>query len=246
MKWFFILIAVTGFTFPAFTLASDRFNVILELGASWQHRNDVKINPDTGTYFEFDQYDPGPFFHYRTEAYYHFNERHALRAVYAPLEIEVTGTPDRNIQYDGQVFSANQPLTVNYQFNSYRLGYVYTVYNQSPQIFKVGITGKIRDAFIELRQGALQENYDNVGFVPLLYFAYQFQFHPVWHFYSDLDFAAAPQGRAIDLALKLRRQVRENAFVGLGYRTLEGGADNDKVFTFSWFSYAVLDVVVAF
>jgi len=53
------------------------------------------------------------------------------------------------------------------------------------------------------------------------------------------DALAAPQGRAEDVALSLSYDITEKVSFRLGYRLLEGGADNDKVYTFSLFHYAV-------
>ena len=58
----------------------------------------------------------------------------------------------------------------------------------------------------------------------------------------DADALAAPQGRAEDVLLAATWALREGLFVYAGYRTLEGGADNDEVYTFAWFHYAVAGV----
>ena len=242
LKYLFIISLL--FSSPLF--AKQQHSILLEAGAVWQHRNDVKILPDSGTYFEFDKFNQGPLPHYRLEAFYRINENHSLRLIYAPFDIDISGRPDEDINYNGQVFSSSQDLDISYKFNSYRIGYAYQVYNKSGTSFQIGVTGKIRDADIELKQGALKENYSNVGFVPLFYLSYENNFSSNWSFYSDIDFASAPQGRAIDFNMKLRRKVTKDSSLGLGYRTIEGGADNEKVFTFSWFNYAVMDFVIRF
>ena len=61
-----------------------------------------------------------------------------------------------------------------------------------------------------------------------------------------MDAAFASQGRAIDIALKFRHNFSPDYNIGFGARSLEGGADNDKVYTFSWFNYAVIDFVGRF
>ena len=106
---------------------------------------------------------------------------------------------------------------------------------------RLGATGKIRYAKIEMVQGDKKEGYANLGFVPLLYFAFDWDFYQDWKLFFDADFAAAKQGRAIDAALKVRRDVGSEYFVGAGARTLEGGAENKKVVTFSWFNFALIE-----
>ena len=71
-------------------------------------------------------------------------------------------------------------------------------------------------------------------FVPLLHVAYERRLAPRWRFLADLDGLAAPQGRAFDLSARLLYDVDRRWSLGVGYRTLEGGADNDEVYTFSW------------
>ena len=62
-------------------------SLMLESGAAWQQRNDLRVPSDIGTRLDFDKFDEGPFFHYRAELEWRFNEKHNVRAVYAPLNI---------------------------------------------------------------------------------------------------------------------------------------------------------------
>ncbi len=57
---------------------------------------------------------------------------------------------------------------------------------------------------------------------------------------------AAPQGRAFDVALKGRYALGSRAELAAGYRTVEGGADNDEVYTFAWLHYAVASLMYRF
>ncbi|MFT4843983.1 MAG: hypothetical protein ACI8UD_003602 [Planctomycetota bacterium] len=84
------------------------------------------------------------------------------------------------------------------------------------------------------------------GFVPLLHTAVEWRFADDWRMLLDVDVAWAPQGRATDATLHLRRTLGEHLDLGFGYRTIEGGADNDEVFTFSWLHQAVVSIGVRF
>jgi hypothetical protein len=231
---------------PSFAQADSNFDFFIETGAVWQNRNDTEIPPGTGTRLSIDEFNKGPFFHYRLEGYYRINKQHALRLVYAPLEIEVSGRANDTVVFDGSSFPNTADLNVKYKFNSYRLTYIYGFSGFGDDQLNLGITAKVRDASTTLSQSSISESYSNVGFVPLLYFEYQKSLYPNWSLNFNLDAAAASQGRAVDAALKLRHQIKDNLVVGVGMRTLEGGAENNKVFTFSWFNYAVLDVKVVF
>ncbi|NCN27554.1 DUF481 domain-containing protein [bacterium] len=242
---FFCFIALVLFlSFSAY--AEKKFRVQLESGAVWQQLNDVKIAPNSGSLVEFDKFNKGPFFHYRLEGFYNLNRRHALRVVYAPLSLSVSKVLGESVNFNGTGFNSIDPLNIDYKFNSYRVGYLYRLLDGEKSSLQVGLTIKVRDAKIEFSQNSLNSKYDNVGVVPLLYLAYQLRLDSLWSVFSDVDFAAAPQGRATDFTIKLRRKLNDRFEAGLGYRTLEGGADNDKVYSFSWFHYVAADLSARF
>ena len=82
--------------------------------------------------------------------------------------------------------------------------------------------------------------------MPLLHFAYEKRLSEHWRFVTDLDGAAAPQGRAFDFSAKLYYDIDDRWSIGAGYRMIEGGADNDSVYTFAWFHQAVVSVAFRF
>jgi hypothetical protein len=56
----------------------------------------------------------------------------------------------------------------------------------------------------------------------------------------DMEGAWSPMGRAVDAALKVQYDFDSGWYVAAGYRTLEGGADNDDVYTFAWLHHALV------
>jgi hypothetical protein len=220
--------------------------LFLETGPVWQHRNDIRIPNQGGTRLDFDNFDQGPFLSYRFELIWPFNEKHHLRGVIAPLNLAVKGQPEKDVFFNNQIFNADQELEIDYSFNSYRMTYFYSFWGSGLTQLNIGLTTKIRDAEIKLKQGSQLASYDNTGFVPLIYFEYQRPFSQSWLLNINADAATASQGRAIDLAVKLRRKIYEDLSLGLGLRTLEGGADNDEVYTFSWLNYVLIDVQKTF
>jgi hypothetical protein len=226
--------------------APNGLKLTFESGALWQNRNDIKQPLGTGTLLGFDTFDQGPFLHYRFETAYQTKSAHGWRLLIAPLKLKVTGNEYRSVTFNGVTFAANSPLTVNYKFNSYRLGYTYRVYQGPNGNFKLGVTGKIRDAEIVLTQSSLSSSYDNVGLVPLFYYEFTWVFSNSLSLFSNADFAAAQQGRAIDITFKLQSKLSKDSTLGFGIRSLEGGADNEKLVSFSFINYLVLDYSLYF
>jgi hypothetical protein len=111
------------------------------------------------------------------------------------------------------------------------------VYDSDSWQIWLGATVKLRDANIALFQGPIKANRANTGPVPLLSAYLRKSISTRWSFILDAEGLAAPQGRALDAALKLRYQLPNGAGMSTGYRMLEGGANNKKVYTFAWMHY---------
>lgn len=226
---------------PAVSAADYNWRLGVEAGPVWQSRNDVQIPGDTGTRFSLvDLAGSGPFPYVRVELVYQLAEKHALRFLLAPFEYTETGQLDSDVSFAGQSFSAGQATEATYQFNSYRVTYRYRFFRNDSWQWHVGGTLKVRDAEIKLTQGSVTANDTDTGVVPLLNLYGEYNLGSAWSLIFDLDGLASPQGRAIDLGLLARYDVSEAWYLAGGYRTLEGGADNDSVYSFAWFNYAVL------
>jgi len=133
-----------------------------------------------------------------------------------------------------------------YRFDSYRLTSRYSFIRNENVELAGGFTGKIRDAEISLH-GAEVARKTNTGFVPLL--NAHFEWRPgagPFGLLVDVDALAAPQGRAEDVLLAATWRVNDAIELRVGYRMLEGGADNDEVYSFAWLHYAVLGVGLRF
>jgi hypothetical protein len=211
-------------------------------GASiWQSQNDQAVPGDGGTRFALTDFGKGPFFAYRIYIGQRVNERHEWRALYAPFRLNLSGSFEEDVLFQGQNFLEGSKTEAVYQFNSYRLTYGYHLDVVSDWKWVVGFTGKIRDAEVKLSQGSLSARKTNVGFVPLLHLRGERSLSDQWLFRFDLDGLAAPQGRAFDLAAFFERKLDDKGLSAfLGYRTVEGGADNEAVYNFAWIHYLTL------
>ncbi|BDG05157.1 hypothetical protein [Anaeromyxobacter oryzae] len=219
--------------------------VDVEGGAVWQSRNDVQIPKDGGTRFSLVDLGSGPGAAWRVQAGVALG-RHELRALAAPLTLAVDGSFDDPVSFQGQTFAAGVHTDAWYRFDSYRLTYRYAVVERPALTVKVGLTGKLRDASIRLRQPGVEAVRSNVGFVPLLHLNLEWRFAGPFALLLDADALAAPQGRAEDVGLFLAWRVTPALLLRAGYRTLEGGSSGGGVYNFAWLHYGMAGTTVSF
>jgi hypothetical protein len=220
------------------------FVVELEGGPAWQSYNDVEI-PNDGSATRFSLYDlagGGPWAAGRLYITWNAGQRHGIRLLVAPFSLTEMGVPDQEVRFAGATYAADEPVRATYTFNSYRLSYRYLAHEGSRSTAWVGATAKVRDAVIALEQNGTASRKDDLGFVPLLHVAGEWRFAPRWRLAMDADALAGGPGRAVDAALKIGYDLGDRWTLLAGYRTVEGGADVDEVYTFAWLHYAALSL----
>jgi hypothetical protein len=224
-----------------------RFETELEGGLVWQSLNDVQIpNDASGTRFSIvDVIGNGPYPAARMYFTWNVNERHGLRLLLAPLSITDDGEIATPVDFAGETFAPG-PVQATYRFNSWRATYRYRFRSGETASWWIGFTAKIRDAKIELDQEGVTARKNDVGFVPLLYLAGSVRLRERLALVIDLDAIAGGPGRAEDFAVKLRYAAGDRWRFCAGYRTVEGGADVDEVYSFAWLHYAVLSAEIGF
>jgi hypothetical protein len=221
---------------------APRVGIVLEAAGVWSTRNDVRIPPEGGTEFSIvDLIGSGPAGAARLETTIELSERHGLRLTYAPLRISGTGVPATSIVFAGGLFSS-VPTEAKYQFDSYRATYRYRFYKGETWSWRVGFTGFVRDARIALEQPGTSAEDTDVGFVPLGHLSGEARLAERWGLLLELDGSAAPQGRAFDALAAVEYRPAPRWTIAAGYRTIEGGADVDEVYTFAWLNAAVVRV----
>jgi hypothetical protein len=210
-------------------------------------RNEIAIPGDSGDLFNTSDssWKQKNAMNYRLYYSFDLNKTESIRILYAPLKTSFNGEFDSNVNFNGKTFNKGQ-ATVNYQFNSYRIAYHKNIVKNATFTANYGWVAKIRDANIEVVQGGNKKSRKDLGFVPLFHLDARYSFNHLNSIYFDLDGLAAPQGRAFDFGLFLERQLLNNSKVFVGYRFIEGGADNDKVKTFSFINFYTLGVSLVF
>lgn len=138
----------------------------LVLGTNY---NDIQIPGTSGTLIDVsDQLAVKPQVFYRIRAGYTIANRHTLSALYAPLTVNYDGSFNRDVNFNNSIYRRNEDVRVNYKFNSYRLTYRYDFITNEHWRVGAGLTAKIRDADVRYRSASTDQNFSNVGFVPLV------------------------------------------------------------------------------
>ncbi|UCF79216.1 MAG: hypothetical protein JSW03_02885 [Candidatus Eiseniibacteriota bacterium] len=245
---FAVLIVLTSPVFGFESETASRFIVEVEAGTAWQSKNDVQIpNNSEGSRFSLlDLQGNGSWPAFRLYLTWNINSRHGLRVLAAPLSFSETGVLTSPTAFAGGSFYAGVPTEATYRFNSWRLTYSYCFHESPRWAWWVGLTGKMRDAAINLDQGDTSTEKTDLGFVPLLHTRGWYRLAERWRLVLDVDALAGGPGRAEDASLKLYGDIDPHWSVSIGYRTLEGGADVDEVYNFAWLHYAVASVSYSF
>lgn len=237
------VILLTSFFGLFVKAASASLVVDIEGGKVFPGYNDVRIPGDTGTKFSlYDEVETDPAWYWRIRAGYLIEERHFVSFLIAPLKVEGSGKVDRPVTFEDATFSANAPLQTTFQFNTYRLGYRYNFLVHERGVVGGGVTLLVRDAYIEVEGDGQSAKSSNLGFVPLLNFHVSGKINPYFGILFEGDALASSQGRAFDILTALAFYLSDSLSVKVGYRFIEGGADNDKVYTFSLFHFATMGI----
>jgi hypothetical protein len=224
-----------------------KFNFEIEAGALDFTRNDVRNPGDTGTQFKFSALNAtGPAGYFRLYAEAKVSKRNTLRFLYAPLQVSGTGTLPTRTFFENSNFQPNVPTKGIYEFNNYRATWRYTLKESERWKVQLGAGPLIRDAKIELQQGALRVADPDLGVVPIAAFTAQFNATPRTHLIFDFEGLGASQGRALDGAAKINFDLTRRLYVGAGVRLLDGGADVQSVYNFARIRYGFATLGVRF
>ncbi len=221
--------------------------VELEGGRLFPGRVDVRIPGDTGTRFslvnDLDADDTG---YVRMRLAWRSAPRHNWAVSIVPIEVAASGTLEIDTRYVDTLFAAGTRVDATYRFNNYRLTYRYLVRKTERFQAELGATLFVRDAKVTLQSDTQKDASSDLGVVPLVSFAVSWLLWPSFELVLDGDALAAPQGRALDVFGGVQYRPRENWGLGVGYRVLEGGADNNDVFTFALFHHVALQANLRF
>jgi hypothetical protein len=236
------LVIIVGLVFFALG-AKAQFILDIESNAVYSGYNNIRIPNGEGTYFEAHKelnHEIVPAI--RVRAGYRINCKHDIIALYAPFVISYTGSFDRDIGFQNTIFRGNEYSQVVYTFNSYRLTYRYFLADNARFRFAAGLTGKVRDASIQINQRGASDIKTDLGVVPLVHLHAEARLFNRVSFLAEGDGLWGPRGRAFDYQFAIPVRFSESLSVRAGYRILEGGADVSEVYNFSLFHYGLIGV----
>jgi hypothetical protein len=242
-RLFFIFLLFIGFQIPA----GAEFVTSFQGAAVCCSYNDVRLPGDTGTNLSYtEDLDTDTVFSPRIEAGYEFDFPLYIGFMASLLRLEAAGTLDKTVYYDNLTFNPGTYVKAKFRFDSYRATARYYFFKGSAIKFGAGVTGKIRDAEISLESDTQKGGLKNTGAVPLINLYLEWIASPSLSLIVYGDGAWSPYGRAEDFFAGGLYRFNRNTSLLAGYRILEGGADNDEVYTFSMFNYAVAGIELRF
>jgi hypothetical protein len=238
-----VFVTAVALWWASTSVASGQFAFDLETGGVFPGYNDVRIPGKGGTSLSLtNELKTANGIFVRGRALYSFGSRNTLSVLVAPLTVKASGTISKAVQFQDRTFGANTPLDAEWKFNSYRVTYRYD-FAKSEQIeLGLGLTAKIRDAKISLSGGGASSTKTDLGFVPLINFRFLWNPSSTVGLLVEADALAAPQGRAEDVLAAVILRLSDSYALRGGYRILEGGADNDKVYNFALFHYVAFGI----
>lgn len=213
-----------------------RHRVEVEGGVANTLYNKIGTNSSTKDLFDTNDLNSSSLPYFRISYYFKLDKKNEFKLMIAPFSTSGTGNLKDSFTYRGDAFSSGQ-ASYRYKFNSYRGTYRRTIFENEKFTFKLGLTLKIRDAMVELSQGNVKNSNSNVGVVPLAHV--NFEYRPVkdFTFVLESDLAAAPQGRAFDVAVSIKYDISDYLDFSIGYRFLEGGASTLSVYNSAFINF---------
>ena len=245
---FVVLLVAGALAFVAAeSRAQERWRIDVENGAAISGYNDVGIPGNTGTRFSMtDDLKSDTEYFWRVRADVRFAPKHVISGLIAPLTITSSGTFDSPVDFAGATYAPGVPVDGTWTFNSYRVTYRYEPFRRDTWMFGFGATVKVRDAVIRLASNGTSSEKTDLGVVPLVNFKFERRLGGSTTLLVEGDALAAPQGRAEDIFAGIVVDAGKQWSIKAGYRFLEGGADNDAVYTFAAVHYVAAGVVFRF
>ena len=226
--------------------AEARWSFDIGTGAVFSEQNDVRAPNNSGTDISLsDELETDSRYFLRVKLAYS-KRKHNIAVIAAPLRLTAGGKVEKSVNFEGEEFSANIPLTAVYRFDSYRLSYRYDLFHTRRFQAGFGATAKVRSTTITVEGDGKESRRKNTALVPLVNFRAQLVLTERLSLLLDGDALAVAQGRTEDVLFAVRYKLNKYAALKFGYRILEGRTDVDEVYNFTQLNYLTVGSVIAF
>jgi hypothetical protein len=233
MRNFFIFAIICLFSNLHAFASENKGQINFELGRSKSSDNNFSL-PNSNEN-EINLPDEKYLNSYRIKGRVNLNNDTFLYFLYAPFETDYNFKSNKAFKFDNTNFNSDKDTSVDYKFNSYRVGYFKELSPKDGLKYWIGGVLKVRDAEIKVSQNGLSDSYSNIGIVPLLGIGAEYFINKKISLFSHIDASGFGQGYAYDFNAEMRYHLNNKNFLGLGYRTFGGGVDNDELMNFARF-----------
>mgnify|MGYP000852414969 CR=1 FL=1 len=215
-----------------------------ETGLAIPGYNDVRI-PNSGANSQFsikNEFGLKSTLNTRLSIHYYITPKHQVSVMATPLTFKAENRLSQDLVYQNKTFMRGDTVEATYRFDSYRLQYRYNLPKSFYGIRAIGASLKLRDAEIALESKTFphKATKTNTGFVPLLSLNAGHRVNEDLDMVLEAEGLGSPYGRAEDVFVGAVYDIKDKLSLKAGYRLLEGGSDNDEVFTFAAVHYIVL------
>lgn len=171
--------------------------------------------------------------------------RHAVIALYAPLQLATRVRLDQDLQFRDERFTAGTPVDHRYVFDGFRLSYLYAVVPDGALRLDAGASLQIRSALVSFASvdGEQYAAQTDLGLVGALKVRATYQPGATWWGQVEADALSTfgllgdTSGGIYDVALSAGRPVRRGVDAYATVRLLGGGAEVPSQAIDNWGNY---------
>ena len=158
----------------------------------------------------------------------HPGRRHKFRLQYIPIRFDSTGTPARDLVFNGRLYRAGLPIASRLDWKTYRVGYEYDVIAR-PRGF-VGIIAEVKHTIVDarLQNAGADENSRQAMPVPALGGITRFYPHPRLSLTGEATYFAVPDrpdghygGSILDIDAYATWNVSRRVAAQAGFRDID-------------------------
>jgi len=206
----------------------------VDIGGAFPGDAAIRAPKTGGTPFSVsDDFHPdlSPFI--RFQADWTIARRHTFFGAAAPLRLSAYGpAPAPIIFTNAPAFAQDEPISVSYRMDTYRLGYQFTLIDIPQFRFKFGLSARFRSGAIKLRGISRETECANSDIALFLDLRYSMDFFTGngWTLFLDGDSLIFRNGYGHDLFAGVRHDLLGRYFLRWGWRAMFEKKDTDALF----------------